>query len=209
MRDLVQHTGKVHRWATGIVAHARTEPWNASPSEIVGPWPSDEGLVDWFRSGVDALGSALADAPDDLVCWTFMEAPSARIFWARRQAHEVAIHCADAELAVGRTTAIDPALAADGVDELLVASLTRKGRGPRSDVMRTLAVESTDTSDRWVSTISSGEFVTDRSDSNADCTIRGTASSLDQFLWNRLDRSAVEIEGDPSVLYIWRTGARI
>lgn len=32
-------------------------------------------------------------------CWTFLDAPSPLAFWARRQAHETAIHRADAQLA--------------------------------------------------------------------------------------------------------------
>ena len=209
MRDLVRHTGEVHRWATGIVAVARTDAWNAPPSEIVGAWPDDGDLAKWFGDGVERLLEALTTAPDDLECWTLMAAPSPKLFWARRQTHEIAIHCADAELAIGRATLIDPAIAADGIDELLVAFLTRRGRGPRTDLARTLAVETTDTNDRWHSAISAGEFATARTDDPADCTIRRTASTLDQFLWNRVDRDEIDIEGDPTVLDIWRHGARI
>lgn len=210
MRDLVKHQGEVHRWATGIVATPRMEPWNASEEEVVGGvWPDDDSLVEWLRDGVDALGSALADAPEDLDCWTFMESPSPRIFWARRQTSEIAIHSADAELAAGIEPTIAPDVAADGVDELLIASLTRPDRGPRSDTPMTIAIESTDTGHRWFGTIAEDAFTSERSDRAAACTVRGSAATLDLFLWNRLDRSAVEVEGDETVLQVWRDGAQI
>ena len=45
--------------------------------------------------------SWLRSAPADLDCFTFLPAESARHFWARRQAHETAIHRVDAENAAG------------------------------------------------------------------------------------------------------------
>ncbi len=40
-------------------------------------------------------------------------------FWARRRAHEAALHLADAQLAAGRDVDLGPEVAADGVDEWL------------------------------------------------------------------------------------------
>ncbi|HEY9251081.1 MAG TPA: maleylpyruvate isomerase family mycothiol-dependent enzyme, partial [Nocardioides sp.] len=40
-------------------------------------------------------------------------------FTYRRQAHEILIHRLDAELTAGTVTPLDPALAADGIDEIL------------------------------------------------------------------------------------------
>ncbi len=209
MRDLVRHTGQVHRWATGIVGDRRTEPWTASAEEIVGEWPEDSHFAVWLEEGMLNLVAALEAAPPDLECWTFMRARSPLAFWARRQAHETLIHSMDAELPVGARSTVDPELAADGIDELLVVALTRRNRGPRTDPARKLAVEPTDTSGRWVATMSAGEFVGLHSDAEADCTVRGTARDLDLFLWNRIGRETLEITGDEQVLDIWRDSAQI
>ncbi len=75
MRDLVRHTGGVHRWATGYVADARTEVRTAGLDEIVGTWPDDTELAGWFRQGFAALVTALTTAPADLDCWTFFPRP--------------------------------------------------------------------------------------------------------------------------------------
>ncbi len=100
VRDLLKHTGYVHRWATDIVTRALARPSGAvSEAEILSQGPGDAGLPGWFREGHAALARALGEAPADLDCWAFLSAPSPLAFWARRQAHETAIHRADAEQA--------------------------------------------------------------------------------------------------------------
>ena len=99
VRDLVRHTGGVHRWATGYVAEARKELWDVGLDDVVGTWPDDAALASWLRDGCVRLADALAAAPADLECWTFLRAPSPLAMWARRQAHETAVHRVDAELA--------------------------------------------------------------------------------------------------------------
>ena len=128
VRDLIRHTGGVHRWATGVVAGGRTEPPRAGPGQAAGTGPTDEDLADWLGQGCADLVTALVDAPDDLQCWTFLAAPSPRAMWARRQAHETAVHRVDAQLAAGiPVTSCAPAFAADGIDELLMLFVPRRG----------------------------------------------------------------------------------
>ena len=66
---------------------------------ILGRGPADAGLIAAYRDGHAALVAALRDADPDLECATFMPAPSPLAFWARRQAHETAIHRYDAQSA--------------------------------------------------------------------------------------------------------------
>ena len=99
VRELLLHTGGVHRWATTIVGERRQEPVPLRPPETV-PDPAT-----WFATGHAALLRTL-EAAGPLVCWTFQPAADPLLFWARRQAHETTIHRVDAELAAGlaRTT---------------------------------------------------------------------------------------------------------
>lgn len=100
VRDLLRHTTYVHRWATGFVVGGLTSPGaGASEEEILGQGPADAELPGWFRDGHAALVRALDAADPGLNCWAFLPAPSPLAFWARRQAHETAIHRADAEQA--------------------------------------------------------------------------------------------------------------
>jgi len=131
VRDLLKHLGYVHRWAAGYVReqHAR---WvdRASEAEILRGGPADEALAGWFRDGHAALVRALEAADPGMTCWTFLEAPSPLAFWARRQAHETAIHRVDAQQAaagagVAGEPAFTPRFAADGIDELIMGFLGR------------------------------------------------------------------------------------
>ena len=139
IRDVLAHLGFVHRWATRYVAEGRTEATSEpGEEEIIRLAPADESLVGWFRAGHARLVSVLAAADPAGRCWTFLPAPSPLAFWARRQAHETAIHRVDAQLAAAAAAAtvpgadLDPfpaGLAADGVDELLTGF---GGRDPES-----------------------------------------------------------------------------
>ena len=203
MRDLMRHTGTVHRWATANVANPSAEP--AEPVEAT---PNDASLVEWFREGVLDLANTLEAAPPDLECWSFMAAPSPVAFWARRQCHETGMHRADAETASGSITPFAPDVAVDGIDELLVGFITRRGGRLASDVPRTLGVHATDTNDDWVVRIADA-VTTTRGHDDADCVISASASDLHLFLWNRLDQSGVHVTGDAALLDKWRNSVTI
>jgi hypothetical protein len=90
----------VHRWAAGYVRELHPR-WvdRASEEQILSGGPGDDTLPGWFRDGHTELVRVLEAADPDMTCWTFLEAPSPLAFWARRQAHETAIHRVDAEQA--------------------------------------------------------------------------------------------------------------
>ena len=207
VRDVLQHVGQVHRWARSYVDGGRTSPPddNDRPAEI----PPDEELLEWFRDGHAALVQSLRTASDDMQCWAFLPAPSPRAFWARRQAHETAIHRTDAELAAGSAPVFDGAFAADGLDELLFGFFARpRGRLVADPALR-LGLRATDTGDAWTITIGPDARTTTREATEADCLVSGTASDLYLLLWNRGPRSACSVEGDERVLDLWREKATI
>jgi uncharacterized protein (TIGR03083 family) len=204
VRDLIRHQGGVHRWATSVVAEARTEPPSVGLEEIAGGWPGDEELADWLKAGYLALVSALEAAPPDLRCWTFMPAPSPLAFWSRRQAHETSIHRADAELAAGRTLAhlsgCSPAFAADGVDELVAGFWPRRSSTARAENPVTLGIACTDEGGAWVVTMGPDGVHVAAGGGAATCSVRGTAVNLYLALWNRGGSESLQIEGDRAVL---------
>ncbi len=79
--------------------------------------PPDGELADWSLEGLDALIVALADQGHP--CWTLAGLATAG-WWGRRQALETVVHRVDAERVLGPASPVDPALAADGVAEVLV-----------------------------------------------------------------------------------------
>ena len=210
VRDLVHHMGGVHRWATSYVAGARTEQQDVDLIDIVGAWPDDNELVPWLRAGCTGLADALDSAPADLECWTFLPAPSPLAMWARRQAHETAIHRVDAQLADrshAGSTPFAPAFAADGVDELLSCFLPRPRSRLRSDPPVTLRVSCTDTETSWLLHIGPDGVTTapgrKAASDDAACEISATASDLYQILWSRLSPDALECSGDERVLQLF------
>ena len=211
LRDLVRHVGGVHRWATGFVSGAGVQPPDGDLERLVGGWPDDAELVAWFSDGHRALVQALVSAPADLEAWTFLDAPTPLAFWARRQAHETAIHRVDAESAAGDVTGFPSGFAADGIDELLLRFVVRKGKTLPVDEPRSMLVRATDVSRSWRVTFASTGFQvqTDPADAGADLVVTAGASDLYTLLWNRRDPTGSELEGETDVLDLWRASVRI
>jgi uncharacterized protein (TIGR03083 family) len=260
VRDLLRHTTYVHRWATGFVAEGLTSPGGgASEEEILGQGPANAELPSWFREGHAALVRALGAADPGLNCWAFLPAPSPLAFWARRQAHETAIHRADAEQAAagatdqppsavgqpasaagqpasaagqpagtgqatgtgepagtgqpsgaagrpepGNGTSVEPAFAADGVDELVMGFLARSiRRGNWAGLDGTLAIHADDGTAGgadWL--IAGGRDApgVSRATGRADCDVTGPASELYLMLWNRGPADRLQVTGEPGIL---------
>jgi uncharacterized protein (TIGR03083 family) len=210
MRDLVRHIGDVHRWAAAHLAERRTEPIQ-DIAEIAGPLPPDNHLLRWFRHGHTSLLDTLERADPDVRCWAFLPAPSPLAFWARRQAHETAIHRVDAEGAGGAVTPFEPDFAVDGIEEMLFGFLTKgRLRGPSgSGPNRTLSMGATDTGGEWLVRFEPKRFDVRRGHEGADCSVRGSASDLYRLVWNRLHPDHLDVQGDPAVLGLWRESVQV
>ena len=217
VRDLVRHQGGVHRWATGYVAGPRAELWDVDMEDVVGEWPADADLIDWFDDGLATLVQTLTDADPDLVCFTFLAAPSPLAMWSRRQAHETTVHRVDAELAAGwPPTALPASFAADGVDELLSCFITRPRGSLRADPARRLRVRCTDDPGDWLITIGPDAVVTwtaaespNEAWDNVDCGVTGPANDLYLGLWNRQPTATLHVEGDDSVLRLFSDSVKV
>ena len=210
VRDLVQHLSGVHRWAAAYILTGNPRPTTEAEDAELFAAVEDGELIPQFRRGHAALVGALAGAPAELACWTFLAAPSPLAFWARRQAHETTIHRVDAEGAAGRVSGCAAGFAADGIDELLRGFLSRPVGGLVADPPVSLAVRTMDTGDAWTVHIEPERRVVSTGAGGADCTVSGAASDLYLLLWNRrpLDQR-VTVEGNAAVLDLWRERAAI
>lgn len=212
-RDLLAHVRYVHRWATAYVAEAITDMVREDDeAELLADIADDDDLVDDVREGHAALVRALSNAPSDLECWTFLPAPSPLAMWARRQAHETAIHRIDAELAAKiDLSPLDPRFAADGVDELVYGFVGRRNRGrPMSHDDQTIRFEATDRQESWHVRFTSDSIETAADDADgSDLRVRAGAADLYLLLWNRPPRTPPETSGDVELLDLWRERVRI
>ena len=235
VRDLLAHTGYVHRWAAGFVAEGRTDPVD-TPDEpdLLRLAPPDADLLAWFRKGHAALVRTLREAPADVRCWSFLPAPSPLAFWARRQAHETAIHRVDAQLAAaaspegtgggetdgggtgsapgGGVTPLEGRFAADGIDELLTGFLARNmRRGRWQGRPGRLAIRARDGEGEagWLVVTAPDGASVSRGAGPADCEVTGPAAGLYLALWNRGQVDGLEVRGDPGLLTDLRDGLHV
>lgn len=209
VRDLLRHVGGVHRWARAYVVTGRRQPYSEREEAEFFAAVDDDELLDWFREGHRALVDTLTDADESVECWTFLSAPSPLAFWARRQAHETAVHRADAESATSTVSYWDASFAVDGVDELLSGFFGRPGGRLVADPPVSMALVPTDIDAAWTFYIEPSGRRLVAGEQPAQLTIVGPASELYLLLWNRTGAERLELRGDRAVLDLWRTRATI
>jgi uncharacterized protein (TIGR03083 family) len=209
VRDLLAHAGGVHRWAAAHVRGGRPEPLTAEETAALFAAPEEQTL-DWYRESHRELVAALSEAKPDTVCWAFLPAPSPVAFWARRQAHETAIHRVDAESASGNVvTGFPVPFAVDGIDELLFGFFSRPGGRLVADPPRSMALQATDAGTAWTVYLDPDGRRFVRGAEPADLTIAGPAGDLYLLLWNRRGPAGLAVDGDPGVLDLWRSRATV
>jgi uncharacterized protein (TIGR03083 family) len=206
MRQLVTHVGRAHRWATAIVATRAAEPipFREVPD---GKLPGDRReQVDWLTTGAAGLVATVQAAGDDHV-WTH-NGPGPARYWARRMAHETAVHRADGQIAMGQRPQLDPVTAADGIDEWL-GFLASPGEGGDRPALaglqgRVLHVHATGegATGEWMILPGAAGVAVETGHGKGDVAVRGPAGDLLLLLMRRLPPSdpAIEVLGDAALL---------
>jgi uncharacterized protein (TIGR03083 family) len=208
---LVAHQAMVHRWAAANLRGDKDHDTKVSHAQAL----AAPDLLAWFSEGLDALVETVKATPDDAKAMVFLnDAPAPRRFWARRQAHETTIHSVDAIAArLGRwptaaDTDIEPVLADDGLDELLIGFITRGAGKIHATPPYTLVVRTEDTGRAWTLTISDGPTLTGPGEvDQPDAVFSGTAAQLYLSLWNRANE--IRAEGRPDVIDEWRSSIKV
>ncbi|MFE5565294.1 maleylpyruvate isomerase family mycothiol-dependent enzyme [Amycolatopsis japonica] len=206
LRDLVVHLGNVHRWAAGIVRTGDPAPqiFEADPGA---------DLAAWYRESAEELIEALREASPGDGAWNFTAAAKTKAFWFRRQVHETAVHLLDAHRAAGTEYTLDPSIAADGADEVLLGMLPKVKRWHAPPVVTVpLLLKTSDTGHAWLITPPGetdvpGSRQADPAEA-AGAVVEGTAEALDLLLWQRieLDGAGIEITGDAAAAKTFLAG---
>ncbi|WP_438295327.1 maleylpyruvate isomerase family mycothiol-dependent enzyme [Streptomyces sp. HUAS TT7] len=215
--DLIRHTGSVQRMFSGLLRQRVQERPLTRDTDLDLP-ADDAGYPGWLTAGSQVADRAFADTDPDAPMWVWGADPHAR-FWMRRMLFETLVHRVDAELAVGLRPVIDPALAADGVDEFLVNLPFAASFAPKTAHLRgqdeTIRFRCTDRAGDWLIRLrpdgfglvpADAEATTNAEATNpADAAVEGAAADLLLFMYGRLDRTsdAFEISGDDELLARW------
>ena len=201
---LLGHVGAVHQWAGEMVRQQSTEMID---SRSLPRPPGGGDNVNWFEEKWHDLLDTLRGADPEVETWNFTGAPNKAHFWFRRMAHETAMHRVDAELAAGRTpAAIDPELAADGIDEFLDHMVPMRGN-PGEKLQGSIHLHSTEGGEWMIRLAPEGMTVT-KEHGKGDVAVRGSASDLLMLLLNRRSAEGLEVFGDASLLEQWKEHVR-
>ena len=192
VREAVRHTASVYRHKVACMQLGR------SPAEdgwIKAPAPHED-LELWFQDSLELLLDELRSRNPDEATVTWWPPEQNVGFWARRMALETAVHRVDVESASSAVTPVDPALALDGVDEVLRIFLTARDAPPAGGG-----------SEHSVSVLSAGEAWTVRlaprgvstasgASESANAQLSGDSEAVFLYLWGRAPLDALHVTGD-------------
>jgi uncharacterized protein (TIGR03083 family) len=208
--ELLWHLSEVQDFWAAIVRDRLDDPERAEELSRAADY---EAQLAQFDACSTRLIDALAAAPDGTAIWTWFPADQTAGFVRRRQAHEALIHRLDAELTVGAVTDLDPALATDGVLEVLERMYSATPRWANHVLDGPIGrVVTTDTGADWLVQIGhwsghspdTGNTYDDEPTlgvveaGEPSFTISGTSRDVDAWLWNRPTLTDVTREGDTS-----------
>ena len=197
--ELLLHLGRVYCRAATLVSDRSTSQQDYPPAPPEGTNP-----IDYLTDALDDLVEALSSADSDTPVWNWSGESQSAAFWARRMAHESAVHRYDAQRAHGVAQPIDDDLARDGLDEMIDALLPRiVERDQVSLPDATVCFTASDDGDNWGLRL--GPDGVERLDvvSTPDVTVRGTPSALLLGAYNRIKWTSLEVDGDASLLEEW------
>jgi uncharacterized protein (TIGR03083 family) len=213
--ELVEHVGRIHRWATAIVGKLSARRLDRKAADW--PLPSDPAeYAPWLLAGGRELVGVLRAADPDAPAWAWGADPYVR-FWSRHMLHETTVHRCDVELALGLPLTIEPAVAVDGIDEFLdnlphAEQFAPGVRHLRGDGQR-LRLSCPDREVIWTVTLDGDGFTWshERGPGAADAAVNADAADLYLVAWGRrgLDDPRVGVSGDRALLHHWVTHSAV
>jgi uncharacterized protein (TIGR03083 family) len=210
VKQLFRHVGRGDRWAAQIVRERREDYLDPRTVEGGKPPPDPADAISWLHGGAQRLVDAVELTGDHTPVWTFL-GPRPASWWIRRRLHEVAVHRADAAIAVGGEFTLEPALAADAITEWLERVAVQAGKvaplplGPDN----TLHLHATDPglgeAGEWTLAVEQGRITWSHQHGKGSAALRGGATELLLAILRRrpLADTGIELFGDESVWENW------
>ena len=210
--DLAQHLGQGRRFRAATIAAG---PADAPPAEAVAestvPAPRErDELLAWSAATTQELLDVLLAADPDGSCWTgwgSTQLTDTVGSLARLQLLEIAVHTYDAQVAVGTPQPLPAEVALDGVEEDLFISFFTTSAWPHKPT----AFDFHATEGRsWRLTVDGNGARTTRlpaagqDPDAAGLSIRGTASDLVLYSYQRISVDSLQLDGDLELLDLFR-----
>jgi uncharacterized protein (TIGR03083 family) len=203
VRRLVQHITRVWGRAEVVVRNGSTaRPTN----EELPPFSPDDTVFADAEAMLDRVVATLAEGDPTTPTYFPVPGASGSVAWARRQAHESAVHRADAESADGHAISpVDTPVAADGVDELVTVFLPVLPAPLGEGLDATIHLHCTDVDGEWMLDVRGGTVHVSREHGKGALAVRGPASDLFFWSWGRLPTADAGLEtfGDAALLDAW------
>jgi uncharacterized protein (TIGR03083 family) len=197
--DVLGHLGRVHRSVSEILERRSLD----IPDVPIPRPPEGDAVLGFFEDGLDRVVAALRAVDPDQPVYTWTGRATGR-FYLRRMAHELAVHRYDAQLAHGTPTGFDPDMATDGIDEFFgVLVPFSVSRWERPLPAGSLHLHRTDGEGEWLVQAVGGEVVTSHEHAKGDVAVRGSASDLFRFVWNRGLSDELATFGDDALADEW------
>jgi uncharacterized protein (TIGR03083 family) len=197
--DLVRHVAEVyeHKIACTLLGDA-PQPW---PPE----WPAGRDPIEWLGDAHGRLLEMFDRSEPTTPSATWWPPDQTVGFWARRMAHETAVHRVDAELAASAATPIDAELAADGVDEILRRMLAGDWSEDADDAATGQRIDVSTGGHRWGVILTRDAVTIEDEPGGADALLEGDPSEVDLWLWGRAPDERVSRTGDLGALRLLRS----
>ena len=198
MPQLLTHVGSVYRRVTIVVGERATTavPLQPPPDDIDDP-------VGYLTEALDDLVHVLSEADADTPVWNWSNGAQVAAFWARRMAHESAVHRYDAQRAHDVAQPIAADLAHDGLDELVDLIVPRVIERDRPTLPQGVYAFVATDEGTWCVQLGEDGIVQLDTANSPDVTVRGTTSALLLAAYSRVPWTSLEVEGDATLLDAW------
>ncbi|MEV8633666.1 maleylpyruvate isomerase family mycothiol-dependent enzyme [Streptosporangium sp. NPDC051023] len=214
--QLLRHIGYGHRWAEEIVRTRAAGPPSDEPlRDLSGHTDEDPAELDpWLAEGAAQLADTLRTAGPGAEVWVPLPGEGTT-FWARRFAHETAIHRADAALAAGVEFTLEKEVALDTLNEWMeLGSLPQmfEFHPERRELLgpgRTIHLHATDVEPgagaEWLVDLTGDVIVCRRAHEKAAVAVRGPLTSLLLVVYRRRPArgEGIDVTGDAQLLDFW------
>ncbi|MFC9293695.1 maleylpyruvate isomerase N-terminal domain-containing protein [Streptomyces sp. NPDC057011] len=207
--DLAQHIGEGRlSWAATVAAGPAATAKSAPQGDPTAP-REREALSAWLAASTQEMLDALREAGPDRGCWTWWgasQSPQTCGAVARHQLQQMAVHTYDAQLTAGAAQPLPEEVALDGFEDFLSTCIATTGAWPHKptafDFHATEGLSWRLTLDgagaRFARAAGAGP------DDEAGVCVRGTASDLLLFVYDRIPADSLQMDGDAGLFDLLR-----